>query len=123
MRKFETGATRDDDNSKLDYEGFLCPLVLHRFAEYMHQHRVQTDGTLRASDNWQKGIPTDAYMKSMFRHFMDLWSAHRQGHADQDALCALMFNVMGYLHVVLTSPDANPNTPEQPSEDLCWDVV
>jgi hypothetical protein len=111
MRHFETGATRDTDTGKLDYEGFLSPAVLKRFAEYMHENRVQADGNLRASDNWQKGIPQDAYMKSMFRHFMDVWTLHRQQpELDQsqrdyleDALCAMMFNVMGYLFEELRS--------------------
>lgn len=101
MRTFPTGATRDSDDGKLDYEGFLSPLVLERYAEYMHAHRVQADGTLRDSDNWQKGIPKDAYMKSLWRHFMDVWKMHR-GVGDpahlQDALCAVLFNAMGYLH-------------------------
>jgi len=104
MRRFPTGATRDDDKEKLDYEGFLSPLVLRRYAQYMHAHRIQADGTLRASDNWQKGIPLDAYMKSAWRHFMDWWMAHR-GHETEggmeSALCALIFNAMGYLHELL----------------------
>lgn len=100
VRTFSTGATRDTDQGKLDYEGFLSPLVLTRFAEYMHKNRRQSDGTLRASDNWQKGIPIEAYMKSTWRHFVDLWRVYR-GHPGPDleeSLCALMFNVMGYLH-------------------------
>ena len=72
MRKFNTGATRDVDNDKLDFEGFLSPTVLIRYAEYMHTHRKQSDGALRDSDNWQKGIPKEVYMKSMWRHFMDV---------------------------------------------------
>lgn len=108
MRTFDTGATRDSDDTKLDYEGFLSPVVLRRFAEYMHTHRLQADGQLRASDNWQKGIPVDAYMKSLFRHFMELWMIHRtqQGssRANDDAqmaLCAVLFNVQGMLHELL----------------------
>lgn len=105
MREFETGATRDTDDGKYDYEGFLSPLVLERFGEYMHKHRIQADGTLRDSDNWQKGIPFVAYMKSGWRHFMEWWTLHRSGEADtdeiQEALCALMFNVQGYLHELL----------------------
>ena len=105
MRQFDTGATRDTDEGKLDYEGFLSPLVLQRFAEYMHEHRVQADGTLRASDNWQKGIPLEAYMKSGWRHFMDWWTWHRSEFQPldegEDALCALLFNVQGYLHELL----------------------
>ncbi len=100
MRTFDTGATRDGDANKLDYEGFLSPIVLRRFAAYMHKHRVQPDGGLRDSDNWQKGIPLDAYMKSMFRHFMDVWAAHRGFDAPsmEESLCALLFNVQGYFH-------------------------
>lgn len=102
MRQFDSGATRDTDEGKLDYEGFLSPVVLERYAEYMDKHSIQADGKRRASDNWQKGIPRSAYMKSMWRHFFDVWKLHRQGEqADsltmEEALCALLFNVMGYL--------------------------
>lgn len=131
MRTFDTGATRDTDTGKLDYEGFLSPLVLRRYAEYMNKNRVQADGNVRDSDNWQKGIPLNAYMKSGWRHFMDWWMYHRGPQywpadrdcdhecedcnlidcdcADcfaidsglEDALCAMLFNVMGYLHEIL----------------------
>lgn len=100
IREFATGATRDSEEGKLDFEGFLSPAVLKRYAEYMNKCRVQTDGKLRDSDNWQKGIPMDVYMKSMFRHFMEVWSIHRgvtKGDMEE-ALCALNFNVMGYLY-------------------------
>jgi len=110
MREFLSGATRDEDTTKLDFEGFLSPLVLRRFAEYMHEHRVQADGTLRASDNWQRGIPKLAYMQSLFRHFMDVWTLWRGdkvlapvGKAWEDALCAMLFNVQGLLHESLLS--------------------
>jgi len=109
IRTFDTGATRDNDVGKLDYEGFLSPLALRRYAEYMDSHMLQSDGKLRPSDNWQRGIPTDTYIKSMFRHFMDLWTLHRghglvrdkrDGHAvtTDEALCAIVFNALGYLH-------------------------
>ena len=68
MRNFETGATRDSDVGKLDYEGFLCPLVLERYAQYLHKHR-QTANGMRDSDNWQNGIPRDVYIKSASMHF------------------------------------------------------
>lgn len=106
VRRFDTGATRDLDTTKLDYEGFLSPLVLKRFAEYMHENRLLRDGTLRDSDNWQKGIPADAYMKSGYRHFMDWWTEHRGIVTDEGlelALCGLLFNAMGYLHEHLKS--------------------
>lgn len=104
MRQFNTGATRDTDKDKLDFEGFLSPLVLNKYAEFMHKNRVQADGNLRDSDNWQKGIPKDAYMKSLTRHFMDVWLAHRGEKARDDietALCAVMFNSMGLLFELL----------------------
>ncbi len=104
MRKFETGATRDTEEGKLDYEGFLSPLVLERYSEYMDKHRKQADGKLRDSDNWQKGIPIVTYIKSLWRHFMDLWKEHR-GYGSRDgieeALCGIIFNSMGYLFEIL----------------------
>lgn len=107
MRTFEGGATRDNDTDKLDYEAFLSPLVLKRYAQYLHKHRIQADGSIRAGDNWQsgKGIPRDVYMKSAFRHFMDWWGGHRNPSFGQertedleDAICAVLFNASGYLH-------------------------
>jgi hypothetical protein len=110
MREFKTGATRDTTEGKHDYEGFLSPLVIERFGEYMDKHRVQPDGNLRDSDNWQLGIPQSAYMKSAWRHFHDWWKQHR-GFKGQDileeSLCALLFNTMGYLHEVLKQREAN----------------
>lgn len=103
IRRFETGATRDVEEGKFDYEGFLSPWVIERFAQYMHRHQVQNDGTLRESDNWQKGIPYSAYIKSKWRHFMDIWKWHRGDKSIdiEEALCADMFNTMGYLYELL----------------------
>lgn len=104
IRKFTTGANRDTDNNKLDYEGFFSPIVMECFAEYMNKCRKLKDGTTRESDNWQKGIPLDVYMKSMYRHFMDVWMEHR-GYASREGiiegLCGLLFNVQGYLFEIL----------------------
>lgn len=104
VRMFPSGATRDTDENKLDYEGFLHPAVIKCFAEYMHKNRYQSDGTTRASDNWQKGMPKSQYMKSLWRHFMEIWTIQRtpsiqatSRKALRDALCATMFNVMGML--------------------------
>lgn len=104
VRTFATGATRDTEEGKNDYEGFLSPLVIEAFGDYMTRHRVQSDGNLRDSDNWQKGIPKDAYIKSAWRHLVDLWKEHR-GLPSRDgideALGGLLFNVMGYWFQVL----------------------
>lgn len=108
MRTFDSGATRNPDGEKYDYEGFLSPLVLEAYGRYMHAHRRQADGTLRGSDNWQRGIPPDQYLKSAIRHVMDWWKIHREypcldretGQVVDlvDALCGVIFNAMGYLH-------------------------
>ena len=109
IRQFGTGATRDTEEGKPDYEGYFSPLVFERFGVYMTKHRVQSDGTLRASDNWKKGIPLDAYVKSLWRHFMDLWMAHRWWKPVElleEALCAIIFNAQGYLHELLKKRNA-----------------
>ncbi len=115
MREFDTGATRDNDETKVDFEGFLSPLALQRYAQYMHNHRVQADGEIRDSDNWQKGIPMSVYMKSWWRHFVAVWIRFRKGEAEDwdleratdsglnkfsEALCAALFNNMGMLHEI-----------------------
>ncbi len=104
MRNFKSGATRDDNKNKPDYEGFLSPLVIEAYGNYMHKHRKQADGKLRDSDNWQKGMPKNAYIKSAWRHFMDIWKEHR-GYKSreglEDALMALLFNIMGYAYEIL----------------------
>jgi hypothetical protein len=113
VRTFSTGANRDTATDKLDYEGFLSPLVLEAFGEYMHKNRRMADGTLRDSDNWQKGIPRDVYAKSGWRHFFDWWKEHR-GHRTADglkaALCGLMFNCMGYLHELLKEENSDDSS-------------
>ncbi len=104
VRQFESGATRDADEGKLDYEGFYHPYIMERYAEYMNKHRKQSDGNLRDSDNWQKGIPKNAYMKSGFRHFFDVWKEHRGIKTEtglEESLCALLFNLQGYLFEIM----------------------
>lgn len=110
LRTFSTGATRDTDIGKLDYEGFLSPEVLERYAQYMHKHRKQADGTMRASDNWQLGLPTRECMKSLMRHVIDFWGIYRIGDCatiDQDLACAILFNVMAILFNELKGVNTN----------------
>lgn len=100
IRTFATGATRDTDTNKLDFDGFLCPLVLERYAEYMHANRKMADGSMRGSDNWKSGIPQDVYRKSGWRHFFSFWKHCLSGNkplAIVDA-CGILFNIMGWMH-------------------------
>lgn len=108
VRRFTTGATRDLDADKPDFEGFMSPLVVQAFGEYMTENRHTAAG-VRDSDNWQKGIPLAEYVKSIFRHFVALWAGHRAEAAPRemvvDAL-GVMFNAQGYIHEQLkTRPE------------------
>lgn len=105
MRTFESGASRDSDDAKLDIEGALNPRVLSAFCSYMASHSVQ-DGTWRPADNWQKGWSRDVSIKSLMRHVLDLWLLHRgysvprpeDGHVPtvESALGGIWFNVQAY---------------------------
>ena len=98
-RKFPTGATRSDDSAKPNYIGYLSPLVIERFGRYMLEHQY---GGQRSADNWKKGIPKQDYIESMFRHFVDLWMLHESVPVNaEESLCALLFNVQGYLFELL----------------------
>lgn len=103
MTEFETGATRSAEEGKLDPEGFLHPAVLRRYCQYLNKHRVQADGKLRDSDNWQKGMPIARYVKSLLRHVFDVWMHHRgqsqlvEYEDPEDCICAAMFNAQGLL--------------------------
>ena len=107
IRQWDSGANRDNTENKLEYARFMCPKVIQRYAEYMHKHRKVADGSLREPDNW-KGLfgeeHTRVCMDSLSRHYMDLWLLHEGFEAREDveeALCAIMFNSMAYLHKVL----------------------
>ena len=104
IRKFKTGANRNNIDEKIDYEGFFSPIVIERFAQHMYENRMLENGEERDSDNWQLGIPKDVYIKSGFRHFIDWWKEHR-GYKSREglenALCSLIFNAQGYLYEIL----------------------
>ena len=109
IREFETGATRDTSEGKLEYARFLSPIVLKRFAEYMDLHRKQTDGNLREPDNWMNLFGDkheDVCLDSLWRHLMDVWLINKgfPNEAREDlesALCAMLFNTQAWLFKVL----------------------
>lgn len=128
IRRFETGASRDVDEHKIDPEACLSPIVLEAFAQYMVICQIMPDGTRRADDNWQKGMPCESYIKSGWRHWLEFWKWHRartlfpelspvswikvlQGQGPKTTQLdldvargillggfGLLFNVQGYLH-------------------------
>jgi len=113
IKKFDSGATRDAA-PKVDYEGHLSPLALEAYGEYMHEMRKMADGSLRDSDNWQKGIPLFSYQKSLIRHAFCAWRLWRGWSVQKEliggvmqkptlkiALCGILFNAMGLLHEIV----------------------
>ena len=119
IRKFDSGATRDTSEGKIDFEGFLSPIVLEEFGKYMLKHQKQSNGELRPSDNWQKGMPRDVYMKSAWRHFHYWWMEHRgydSREGMKDALNGLLFNLMGYMHELLKEENKSISKPEYKEE-------
>jgi hypothetical protein len=106
MKKFETGATRTDDSLRDDPEGYLSPLVIERYCQYMTKHRVQADGSVRDSDNWQKGMPESRGWKGLYRHFLHGWLRWRgfephdklSAENTEEDLCAMLFNINVILH-------------------------
>lgn len=106
VRIFPSGATRSPQGDKLQYEGYLNPLVLKRYAEYMQKHQTQSDGTRRSADNWQKNIDIESLCDSKVRHDMDSWLYFRGYSSEtseeiEDTLCACIFNTMAILKQVL----------------------
>ena len=109
IRKFDTGATRDTVEGKLDYVKALCPLVLRRYVQYLDKHRLQPDGSMRDFNNWKKGIPRETYHSSKGRHFFADWlleegyevSDNHGSVSEEDALCGELFNTMGKLREIL----------------------
>jgi len=102
MRKYETGATRDNDNRKLHYLSYLSPLSLERYARYMKTHETQKDGSRRKPDNWKLGIPKTDYLQSAFRHFIQVWKRYELGEetkeTNYDHLAGVFFNIHGLMH-------------------------
>ena len=110
LRTFDTGATRDNVEGKLDYMKALSPIVLRRYVQYLDKHRLQPDGSLRDFDNWKQGIPQEIYHSSGGRHFFDTWLLSEGYETEdnhgpvtdiEDTLCAEIFNKMGRLHEIL----------------------
>lgn len=123
VRTFDTGATRDLDDTKDDPEGFYTPRVIHRFNQYMTKNRHLADGSVRDSDNWQKGIPRAAYAKSLWRHHLAAWSQHRawvSGDSTYDRdqlevdLCGVIFNAQGMLDTILKNKEVEAERDTRP---------
>jgi len=100
MVYFDSGATRSEE-PMVDPEGFLSPFVLDVYNDYMAKNRKQSDGQIRGSDNWQRGMSKARYMRALYRHWLEAWRAWRdpQGHTDDmiAGLCGVIFNAQGMI--------------------------
>lgn len=120
MVAFGTGATRSDATAKPDFSGYISPLAMILFGEYMLRHQVQADGELRAANNWKRGMPIERYVSSLSRHIRDFSEAWDKLALDQvagaememtmvaleEAWGGVQFNVQGFGHEWVKMRDA-----------------
>ena len=67
FRKFDTWATRDSWQGKLEYSNYINPLCDFSFAEYMKSKQIIW-WEYRSWDNWQKWIPYKSLFEWLVRH-------------------------------------------------------
>ena len=109
LRMSESGAIRNSDVGKINYQGALSPLILEAYGKYIEKHSLLPDGTRRNNKNWQNlfGTPEEhrqVCIESAWRHFIDLLMDH-DGYESRDgideALGGLMFNIQAYWFSIL----------------------
>ncbi len=96
MRKFNTGAVRDNEDGKIDFIETISYTAHARYAKYMTGKKA-TYG----EGNFKKGIPIEAYEKSLMRHIDKYFRNKYEGgkdELDQDHLAAMRFNIDGIMH-------------------------
>ena len=96
MRKFETGAVRDDLEGKEDYVETIAWRSLKRFAQYMTGKKSKY-----GQGNFKKGIPIESYEGSLARHlqkYMENKYEDGQVEVNEDHLSAMIFNIFGIMY-------------------------
>lgn len=96
MRKFSTNAVRDDETDKEDYTETISWTAFKRYAKYMTSKKVRYGG-----GNFKKGIPIDAYERSLLRHvqkYMENKYEDGTDEVNEDHLSACLFNIFGIIH-------------------------
>lgn len=96
MRKFKTGAVRDNDEGKEDYIETISWTAFKRYAQYMTGKKKKY-----GEGNFKKGIPVESYEQSLMRHVQKyLVNKYENGDSEkeEDHLSAILFNVFGIMH-------------------------
>ena len=96
LRKFKTGAVRDDDTKKEDYIETISWTAMKRYAQYMTSKKAKY-----GEGNFKKGIPIEAYEQSLVRHLQKYLANKYEGgtiEKDEDHLSAILFNTFGIIH-------------------------
>jgi hypothetical protein len=116
-RAFSTGATRNNDTTRIDWVKMLSLPAMFEYARYMRRHQKQADGSMREFDNWKGsdgagGFPLDEVVESLVRHVLDLAALDRgiepmRECELKETCCAIIFNAMAYLHTVVMKGEKN----------------
>lgn len=96
VRKYKTGAIRDDDTSKEDYVETVSWTAMKRFAKYMTGKKKRY-----GSGNFKKGLPIEWYEQSLIRHLQKFMENKYEGglvEVNEDHLSAMVFNIFGIMH-------------------------
>lgn len=96
IRKFDTGAVRDNDSTKENYVESIPWIALRRYAFYMKSKESRY-----GKGNFKKGIPSESYEESLLRHIQKYISNKYEGgdfEKDQDHLSAILFNCFGLIY-------------------------
>lgn len=96
-RIYKSGARRDNNTDKNRPD--LIPVeCLWRLA-WLYQKGAKHYG----EHNWEKGIPTESFIESAWRH----WMKYLMGEQDEDHLASLVFNIFGIMWNEIHACDKN----------------
>lgn len=93
---FPSGAIRDSQEDKPDFNETISWTAFNRYAKYMTGKKSKY-----GAGNFKRGIPTESYVKSMLRHvdkFMRNTFENGDDEKNEDHLSAIVFNVFGIMH-------------------------
>jgi hypothetical protein len=96
IRKFKSGAIRDNEDQKEDYIETISWSAMKRYAKFMTAMKSKY-----GEGNFKKGINDSSYERSAVRHIQKyLENKYELGNCEieLDHLSAVIFNVLGLIH-------------------------